>query len=220
MRYHGKLTGWKDEKGFGFVAPHSGGDKIFVHIKAFIDRDRRPLDGDTITYDLAFDRERRARAENIRFLLSDSPKRRRARTEAARHSVAPVTSYYRYFIVLLFGCVLTAVYFFFNLSIIIPILYLVVSTITFLFYTADKSAAKKRQRRTHESILHRCCQLGGCPGAMLAQNRLRHKSKKKEFQQVFWFLVVVNCCALIWLCTNKGLLFVKSILSLVFIPDT
>lgn len=220
MRYHGKLTGWKDEKGFGFVAPHNGSEKIFVHIKAFIDRDRRPVDGDTVTYDLAFDRERRARAENIRFLLADSPKRRRIRAEAVRSSAPSETSFYRYFIVLLFGCVLAAVYVFFNLSIIIPTLYLVVSIIAFFLYADDKAAATKRQRRTPESILHWCSLLGGWPGALLAQNTLRHKSQKKEFQQVFWFLVIVNCCALIWLCTYKGLLFVKSILSFVFIPET
>jgi uncharacterized membrane protein YsdA (DUF1294 family) len=122
--------------------------------------------------------------------------------------------------VLVYSCGLAAAYAYFNHSIIFPILYLVVSTITFVFYADDKAAAKKNEWRTPESILHWFSLFGGWPGALLAQNRLRHKSKKKEFQQFFWFIVIVNCCALIWLCTNKGSMFIKSILSLVFITET
>lgn len=31
MRYQGKITGWKDDKGFGFVIPNGGGQKAFVY---------------------------------------------------------------------------------------------------------------------------------------------------------------------------------------------
>lgn len=41
MRYQGKITDWKDDKGFGFVTPNGGGPRVFVHIKSFSSRQRR-----------------------------------------------------------------------------------------------------------------------------------------------------------------------------------
>jgi len=38
--------------------------------------------------------------------------------------------------------------------------------------------------------------LGGWPGALVAQNRLRHKSSKMSFLVVFWATVLLNCVAL------------------------
>ena len=35
MRYLGRVTDWNDTKGFGFVMPNGGGDRAFVHVKAF-----------------------------------------------------------------------------------------------------------------------------------------------------------------------------------------
>ena len=35
MRYEGRLTQWNDERGFGFIEPVQGGDKVFVHISEF-----------------------------------------------------------------------------------------------------------------------------------------------------------------------------------------
>lgn len=217
MRYHGKVSGWKDEKGYGFITLSGQSAKVFVHINAFIDRERRPVDGDVITYDLAFDRNRRARAENIRFLSADSLLRRKA--EQARppfENTSGATSF-GHLIVLLFASLLVAAYFLTSLPIIIPGIYLVVSIVTYLFYADDKAAAKKRTWRTPESILHWFSLIGGWPGALLAQKKFRHKSKKKEFQQVFWILVILNCCVFVWLCTNSGSLFLQSMWSIFFI---
>jgi len=66
MRYQGKITSWKDDQGFGFVIPNGGGEKTFVHIKAFTGRSRRPLEGDFITYEQTIDEKRRFQATNIR----------------------------------------------------------------------------------------------------------------------------------------------------------
>ena len=35
MRRHGVLSKWNDDRGFGFIAPHGGGDEIFVHVSTF-----------------------------------------------------------------------------------------------------------------------------------------------------------------------------------------
>lgn len=67
MRYQGKITSWNDEKGFGFITWHGGGEPIFVHVKAFKRGMRRPDENDIVTYELTKDERGRARAENVAF---------------------------------------------------------------------------------------------------------------------------------------------------------
>jgi len=76
-------------------------------------------------------------------------------------------------------------------------LYLGASTVAFAAYALDKSAAQKDRWRTKESTLQLLGLIGGWPGALIAQTLLRHKSKKKSFQLVFWVTVLLNCSALI-----------------------
>lgn len=47
----GKLTVWKDEKGFGFIQPEEGGAAVFLHISALKNASRRPTVGDVIRYE-------------------------------------------------------------------------------------------------------------------------------------------------------------------------
>ena len=83
-------------------------------------------------------------------------------------------------------------------------LYMVVSLITFIMYAVDKSAATKGAWRTHESTLHLLSIAGGWPGALFAQQKLRHKTKKQSFRFIFWVTVLLNCGAFIWLLTPTG----------------
>jgi uncharacterized membrane protein YsdA (DUF1294 family) len=75
---------------------------------------------------------------------------------------------------------------------------------TFSTASLDKSAAQNNRWRTQESTLHLFGIIGGWPGALLAQNFLRHKSKKQTFQTVFWATVMINCLALGWLLSKLG----------------
>ncbi|MBU1664826.1 MAG: DUF1294 domain-containing protein [Gammaproteobacteria bacterium] len=83
-------------------------------------------------------------------------------------------------------------------------LYLVGSLIAYVTYAVDKSAARRGRWRTKESTLHLLSLVGGWPGALVAQYRLRHKSRKLSFRVVFWATVVLNCGALGWLFTPSG----------------
>ncbi|ABI39871.1 protein of unknown function DUF1294 [Shewanella sp. MR-4] len=75
-------------------------------------------------------------------------------------------------------------------------LYLLLSLSTFIAYAFDKSAARKGRWRTKESTLHLMSLLGGWPGALFAQQLLRHKSVKAAFRQLFWLTVVTNLALL------------------------
>ena len=67
MRCLGKLVDWNEDRGFGFIAAAGGEGKVFVHISSFGGRRRRPLVGDTVSYDLTRDGKGRDRAENVVF---------------------------------------------------------------------------------------------------------------------------------------------------------
>ena len=58
--------------------------------------------------------------------------------------------------------------------------------------------------RTPESTLHFLALAGGWPGALLAQQFLRHKSTKVEFRSVFWGTVIMNVAAFLALCSPIG----------------
>jgi uncharacterized membrane protein YsdA (DUF1294 family) len=80
-----------------------------------------------------------------------------------------------------------------RLSVIIFLIYLFASAVTFIFYARDKSAAREVRWRTPERTLHLWALLGGWPGALLAQRVLHHKSRKRSFQVIFWASAALNC---------------------------
>jgi cold shock CspA family protein len=86
MRYQGRITSWKDDKGFGFITPNGGAERVFVHIKAFARTDRRPTGNELVTYELRFDDQKRGRAEDVAFV--DDPRSAVTRTAAAAGAAA------------------------------------------------------------------------------------------------------------------------------------
>ena len=82
--------------------------------------------------------------------------------------------------------------------------YLLISLITFFAYAFDKVAAKDGAWRTKESTLHLLSLVGGWPGALIAQQKLRHKSKKQSFRSAFWFTVIMNVGIFAWMFTAAG----------------
>ncbi|MDO9189135.1 MAG: DUF3465 domain-containing protein [Sulfurimicrobium sp.] len=68
MRYQGKISGWKDQRGFGFITPDGGGERVFVHISAFDQGQPRPGDGALVSYELARDDKKGYRAQNVVFV--------------------------------------------------------------------------------------------------------------------------------------------------------
>ena len=190
MRQKGKLRSWNDDKGFGFIVPSDGGKDIFLHISAFSNRDRRPEIGQIVTYALSTDDQGRSRAVTATLPGDRLPIRKRRSGAAGAFIIA--------------GAFLSLV----ALSVVfgkLPALilwgYLAVSLLTFLMYAYDKTAAKDGAWRTQESTLHLLSLIGGWPGALIAQQTLRHKSKKQSFRSAYWMTVVVNVGILAWTLT-------------------
>ncbi len=92
MRQRGTIKGWKDDKGFGFVTPLAGGEDAFVHINAFLNRQRRPVDGDEISYDAVQDFQQRWQAKVIRY--ADEPVPAAPVSEPARLMPAAQASHF------------------------------------------------------------------------------------------------------------------------------
>ena len=91
-------------------------------------------------------------------------------------------------------------------------LYMGASLLTFIIYAVDKSAARRGAWRTRESTLHLLSLAGGWPGALVAQQKLRHKSLKRKFRVVFWITVLLNCGGFAWLFTPSGAAILQSLI--------
>ncbi|KPW39224.1 Integral membrane protein [Pseudomonas amygdali pv. mellea] len=91
---------------------------------------------------------------------------------------------------------------------LIPALALIVmSLLAFVLYRHDKRQAGNGGQRTPENVLHATELLGGWPGALLAQQVFRHKTRKVPFQVVFWLIVLAHQALwLDWLFLGKQLL--------------
>lgn len=87
---------------------------------------------------------------------------------------------------------------------IVFLIFIIVSSFTFLIYAKDKRAAQNDEWRTAESTLHLYSLFFGWPGAIVAQQKLRHKSKKQSFRLAFMFTVLINVALLVGMHTHAG----------------
>ena len=70
--------------------------------------------------------------------------------------------------------------------------YGIVSVLAFFLYWSDKRKARTDRWRTPENVLHAVELAGGWPGALLAQQVFRHKTRKVSFQLLFWMIVLLH----------------------------
>lgn len=193
MRQKGKLVNWKADKGFGFIQPNGGGKQIFIHKTAFANRGRIPLLNDIITFSMGKDNDGRPCAREA--IFSGEKLENKQQNKGGRLSVN---------FALLFLAIISVAHVAGYIPETLLLAYGGLSVLTFLVYWIDKSKAQRGMWRTQESSLHILALLGGWPGAAIAQQLLRHKSKKREFRQVFWVTVAINIAALAWLCSASG----------------
>ena len=193
MRHQGRITHWKDDKGFGFITPNGGGQPVFAHIRSFSNRQKRPAGGELVTYALTADARGRVQAHGIAFVGD-----RITASTPTRRSNIPLP-FALLFLVFVATMVLSG-----RLPYAVLWLYLGASMLAFVAYALDKSAARHARWRTRESTLHLFGLIGGWPGALAAQQLLRHKSSKASFLGMFWVTVALNCGGFGWLFTTAG----------------
>lgn len=191
-RYAGRITSWKDDQGFGFITPNGGGPLVFLHISAFANRATRPASNDIVTYHLGAN-EKGPRAEQVALARGGKPQQ--APSDKRTGRLIAAAGFFGFVSLSIFSGKLPAA---------ILGAYLITSVAAFLAYAADKSAARKNERRISERTLHMLGLVGGWPGALVAQQLLRHKSKKESFRTVFRATVIINCAVLFWLLTPSG----------------
>ena len=193
MRSKGKITSWNDDKGFGFILPDEGGRRIFVHIKSFENHNRRPEINQVVTYTLSSDKQGRPCA--VRVSSPDEKIHQKRKYKKGLFSIVIAISFLTFVGVAVFAE---------KIPVWVGVLYFVVSLVTYGIYAKDKSAARNGTWRTPESTLHLLSLSGGWPGALVAQQKLRHKSSKQSFRFVFWLTFLLNCAVFVWVFTPSG----------------
>jgi len=196
MRISGKLTQWNDDKGFGFITLNGQQSRIFIHIKAFGNRSRRPNLNETIIFTQSKDKQGRDCAVQACF-ANEAMRPKLAKPPRHRSSLGLL-------LILAFSAVIAAALFQQMLPYQIVPFYLIVSGFTFIAFALDKSAARRGRWRTRESTLQLMALMGGWPGALLAQRWLRHKSQKTRFRMLLWLMIAMNTSSLLWLLSSKG----------------
>lgn len=66
------------------------------------------------------------------------------------------------------------------------------SLLVLTLYWHDKRSARQGHWRTPENTLHAVELLGGWPGALVAQQVFRHKTRKVSYQVPFWGIVALH----------------------------
>lgn len=193
MRVKGKIASWNDDKGYGFITPLTGGKRVFIHISALGNRNRRPELNEVVTYSVSRDAQGRPRAADAT-LAGDKL------VEKVPGKSNKVSLAFLFVFVIAIGAGVAAG----GLSVNFLVGYAALSLVTFFVYAFDKSAAQKGGWRTSEGALLLLGLAGGWPGGLIAQETLRHKSRKTSFRAVFWATVLTNLAALAWIHTVGG----------------
>ncbi|MBU3069709.1 cold shock and DUF1294 domain-containing protein [Aestuariicella sp. G3-2] len=193
MKYTGTVTQWNADKGFGFIRQDNGRGKIFFHISNVINRQTFEGVGQSVRFKTGVDRQGRPCATHVGLPGEKTSSQKQQRTGIFSTVLAIAF--------LLFLAAATATH---RLPLELLLLYATLSLMTFIAYALDKSAAKNNRWRTKESTLHLFALLGGWPGAVFAQQLLRHKSRKSEFRVAFWMTVILNLCVFVWFQSDKG----------------
>lgn len=200
MRQDGTLTAWNDDRGFGFISTTPGTERVFVHISAFQDRSQRPQLGASVSFEVESGTEGKSQAVRVLpaggiRMPARTPSPRDGRRPARRGAPSPLA-----FLAILAFVLLALVEF---TAWHVPLwwagIYAGASIICFIAYAMDKAAAVAGRWRVSESMLLSLGLLGGWPGAILAQQFLRHKTRKTSFVVAFWGTVLLNVVAFVTL---------------------
>jgi uncharacterized membrane protein YsdA (DUF1294 family) len=72
----------------------------------------------------------------------------------------------------------------------------IINAATFAAFAVDKRAAERRGWRVPERRLLMLAAIGGSPAALVAQQLLRHKTRKEPFRSWLWTVAVAHAAIL------------------------
>lgn len=193
MRHAGTLKTWNDERGFGFIAPSDGGHDIFMHIRAFQDRWERPAVGQALTYEIELNPEGKTRATHV--ILASETWANATRNKSSTRGSTPLGLV----AIIAFAPIVYLEITYWQVPAWYSWVYVAASVISFILYAVDKRAAVTGGWRVPEARLLILGLVGGWPGAIIAQQLLRHKTKKVGFVGPFWVTVLLNVLAFVGL---------------------
>lgn len=185
-RLEGTLESWNDDRGYGFIVLPRGGKSVFAHIRSFEGLTYRPRVGEVFSFNLRVLDDGRMRAEHTRLVAV-------ATVPHSRSAAGPIVGA---LVILIFITEFIVLSLLWTLPLWVAAIYGGISLACFLLYAEDKSKAQKGHWRVAESSMQIISLIGGWPGAIVAQQLLRHKTRKRGFQFVFWTAVVLNMVAL------------------------
>ena len=199
MRKKGKIVRWNEDKGFGFIQPFDSKQQIFIHITEIQHR-RTPSPGDVITYSNSSDENNRPSAVDA-VMAGDKHIKKKARELNKSVIIFAVGYLVLYAVLVLFKMTPVELWGFMCL----------LSVITYIAFARDKAKAQKNHWRVQESTLLLFSLMGGWPGALIAQQRLRHKSSKQSFKFVLWVTIFVSVLIYAWAVSPKGQPYVEEL---------
>ena len=182
-RLAGVVTTWNDDRGFGFIKPDDGGRDIFLHFTAVPRGAARPYQGQQLTFELEQDDKGKMRAVHAEPVIT---------SERAAPTTRPTSVVVGIGAILAFVAVYLVAGWRWGMPLTVAGYYVALSILAFAMYAADKRAAQRGRWRTPENTLILVGLIGGWPGAVVAQQVLRHKTKKLSFRSKFWATVIAN----------------------------
>lgn len=196
--YEGIIKSWKAEQGFGFIQPTGGGKDVFIHIRDLKHANYQPQQGDGVYYKIIADEDGKIRAYDA-FIKGQEISEPYGKKNYKKNQPQEQKIKHEYKLGMLPRLVIAIIPFIGSAILIkesfnfIPFFaYLILSFLTFIIYAYDKNKAQKHEWRVPEKTLHLLELFGGWPGALIAQQVIRHKNKKTFFQIVFWLIVFVH----------------------------
>jgi uncharacterized membrane protein YsdA (DUF1294 family)/cold shock CspA family protein len=188
----GKLIEWNDARGFGFIQPiDKPTDRVFLHIREYRLMGRRPEIGEVLRYVPQRQQDGRWRAVKVARAVSSVHRQVRAGTEQARHLRSP-TTWLPPLLVPAYAALLAWATWSGSMPMPALAALAIINAATWVTYWNDKRAAASNRQRTPESTLHVLELLGGWPAAWLAQETLRHKSRKPSFRWAYLLMAGLN----------------------------
>ena len=185
-RFTGTLVTWNDARGFGFIAPADGGTQVFVHISGFPPAAARPEQEQRVSYELETGSDGRSKAVRVRpagRITIGRPGGTRLPLRLGTLSYLAIAAFIPLYIVATVA---------WRLPWWVHPLYAATSVGAFAAYALDKSAAIHGGWRLAERSMLLLGLIGGWPGAIVAQQLFRHKTRKRAFVAEFWASVLLN----------------------------